>query len=429
MKKRILLLAMALCLLLGGCAPLTLEVEDLMRPPQLSESQRQIYDALLAALGTSPSHLNLCYPREGDHRSAFTFHDLDGDGQQEALVFYALAEAEEELFINVMEQGPEGWYSVCELPGAGSGVEQVAFLPVTQTEGCDIVIGWSSAQNSVGQLSVLRFSGSCLESLYQTRYTEYTTADLNGDGLQELVLVTMSTSGGRPFASLVTRRDGRLETVSNLPMNVNMTSISHLWTGWISDSAQGLVVDGYEGHSFTTEVFAIKDEVFSLPYPEKAEFYTRVTRREGTVCSEDIDGDRIVDFPMQEPVPGDSSLYYTVYTHLDENMELQPTDVALINQSQGYRFHLPEGWREEATVVQTKSGEAVFSAFDPETEEEGDELLRIRVYSEKDYRDKFDTKRYKQIGRRGNFRYYANLTAAGERQLSLAEVTELFEMI
>ena len=132
---------------------------------------------------------------------------------------------------------------------------------------------------------------------------------------------------------------------------------------------------------------------------------------------------------MQEPVPGDSSLYYTVYSHLDENMELQPTAAALVNQSQGYVFYLPEGWREGVTVVQTKSGETVFSAYDPATETVGGELMRIRVYSEKDYQDKFDTKRYKQIGQRGNFRYYASLTGSGELAISLGEAISLFEMI
>ena len=429
MKNRILALALALCLLLGGCAPLTLEVEDLMRPPQLSESQRQIYDALLAALGTSSANLSLRYPRSGDHRSAFTFRDLDGDGTEEAMVFYSLAEAEEELYINVMEQGPEGWYSVYEMPGAGTGVETVEFSSVTREDGCDILIGWTPDQNNVGQLSVLRFEQNRLESLYQSRYTKYTTADMNADGLQELLLVTMSTAGAHPFASLITLRDQRLETVSNLPMNVNMTSFSQLWAGWVSDSAQGLVVDGYEGHTFTTELLVVKNDLFSLPYPDKADFYTRANRREGSICSADVDGDHIVDFPMQEPVPGDSSLYYTVYSHLDENMELQPTAAALVNQSQGYVFYLPEGWREGVTVVQTKSGETVFSAYDPATETVGGELMRIRVYSEKDYQDKFDTKRYKQIGQRGNFRYYASLTGSGELAISLGEAISLFEMI
>jgi hypothetical protein len=107
-KRRLIALAAALCLLFSGCSPITLSVEDLMRPPQLSENQRQVHDALMAALGTSDSNISLRYPRSGNNRSAFTFFDLDGDGQDEAMVFYTLADAPDEFYINVMEQGEQG---------------------------------------------------------------------------------------------------------------------------------------------------------------------------------------------------------------------------------------------------------------------------------------------------------------------------------
>ncbi|MBP1559221.1 MAG: hypothetical protein J6B40_06620 [Oscillospiraceae bacterium] len=429
MKRKLIALAAALCLLLSGCSPITLSVEDLMRPPQLSESQRQVHDALMSALGTSGSNVSLRYPRSGSNRSAFTFFDLDGDGQQEAMVFYTLADAQDDFYINVMEQGEQGWYSVYDIPGVGSGVESVEFAPVTDADGRDIIIGWAAEENSIGQLSVLRYQDNKLSSLYQSRYTKYTTADLNQDGLLELLTVTMSNSGGKPFASLITRREGKLDAVSNLPLNLNMTSFSRLYAGWINPFETGLVVDGYEGQTFTSELLLIKNEMLSLPFAEESPFYTDVARRQGVVYSRDVDGDDILELPIQKPAPGKTGLYYTDYCQVNGEQELELVETAYVSDSEGYIFYLPEQWRDRVTVSRSKTGEVVFGLYDAETGMQGRDLLRIRVYSEKDYQDKFDTERYQKIGRRGNFLYYVNVVEGEELSITQGQVKELFEII
>jgi len=430
MKHKIAALAAVICLLLSGCAPITLSVEELMRPPQLSESQRQVHDALMTALGTSASHVSLRYPRSGDNRSAFAFYDLDGDDREEAMVFYSLAEAPDELYINIMRQGEAGWYSVYDLPGAGSGVESVEFSSVTQQDERDIIIGWTAEENSIGQLSVIRFEDNRLHSLYQSRYTNYTTADLNEDGLQEILTVTMSASGGKPFASLICcQEDGRLTDLSNLPLNVDMTAFSGLHAGWVSQSEQGLIVDGYEGQHLTSELLFVRNNMFSLPYARESDFYTSVRRREGAAHSRDVDDNGILEVPVQRAAPGKTGLYFTDYCRVTDELELEPVYTAFVNDSRGYSFYLPDGWNDKVTVSENESGEMVFARYDAETNQIGRELLRIRVYSEKDYQDKFDTQSYHKIGQRGNFRYYAAVARGDDLSLTIGQVRELFEIV
>ena len=80
-------------------------------------------------------------------------------------------------------------------------------------------------------------------------------------------------------------------------------------------------------------------------------------------------------------------------------------------------------------VLENDADEIVFVRYDLETETVGRELLRFRVYSEKDYQDKFDTERYQQIGRRGNFRYYASIASGDDLSITQSRVSELFEII
>ena len=61
----------------------TASVETLLSPPRLTAEQEQIYQALMKNTGSSVS---LKYPKRGEHLSAFTVVDLDGDKMDEAIV-------------------------------------------------------------------------------------------------------------------------------------------------------------------------------------------------------------------------------------------------------------------------------------------------------------------------------------------------------
>ena len=81
------ILAITLCLfLLGGCASISMNAEDLLVPPRLNQRQTMVEEALQATV--SPSDILYQYPQRGDYRSPFVFFDMDNDGLQEAIVFY-----------------------------------------------------------------------------------------------------------------------------------------------------------------------------------------------------------------------------------------------------------------------------------------------------------------------------------------------------
>ena len=81
-KKLLLLPFMAAAL--TGCT-FGASIDTLMSPPKLSMEQEQIYSALTEATGNS---ISLKYPKSGKYLSAFIVEDIDGDGGNEALVFY-----------------------------------------------------------------------------------------------------------------------------------------------------------------------------------------------------------------------------------------------------------------------------------------------------------------------------------------------------
>ena len=98
MKKRILLLTLlAAALLLTGCATRT--VEEMYALPKRSKE----YDKLQAAIDSAMYGLTYCAPRSGEHQQTVQTADLDGDGQDEYLVF-AKGATEKPLQVLIFKQ-------------------------------------------------------------------------------------------------------------------------------------------------------------------------------------------------------------------------------------------------------------------------------------------------------------------------------------
>ena len=83
---------------LPGCS-FSASVESMLSPPRLTVEQEQIYRALQISAG---SQISLKYPKSGERLSAFIMEDLDGDGSDEAVVFYEVSRnAAEEIPLRI----------------------------------------------------------------------------------------------------------------------------------------------------------------------------------------------------------------------------------------------------------------------------------------------------------------------------------------
>ncbi len=115
MKKLICTLTLGAGLLLGlsGCDLYQPDVDSLLTPPVLSELQTEVDEALRDVVG---QELRLCYPAGGSYRSPYIFTDLDGDEEQEAVVFYTV-EDEPLVYLQILDRFDGRWRARNALPG------------------------------------------------------------------------------------------------------------------------------------------------------------------------------------------------------------------------------------------------------------------------------------------------------------------------
>ena len=120
-----------------------MNVEGVLSPPSLTAQQNNIYEALKKQVG---SDIQLCYPQNGEYRSAFIIKNIDDEPTEEAIVFYKSGletTRSSNLRINVLDQQEDGsWISACDIAGSGFEVDRVGFGAFGTGNRINIVVGY-----------------------------------------------------------------------------------------------------------------------------------------------------------------------------------------------------------------------------------------------------------------------------------------------
>ena len=430
-----------------------------MDPPKLTAEQTAINNALKQSVISST--IRLKYPKTGDYRSSFVFHDIDGDDEQEAIAFYSV-ESSDYTRVSLLDQKEGQWVAVYELPGASEDVEFISFANITDNPADDVIIGWSSPDQEEKELCVYSMVDNTLTLQHSETYSEYILDDLDRDGRDDIFIV--HKSGNSRSASLlqISFNGYEVDVVSEISLSDAIVEFSHLITGrFRSDSGQkALFIDELiSGSSYATEVFTITSnglipliswEMAELDLEEEQpseelkptlSLYEQTIRSEQVFCT-DINNDSVVEIPISRSLPGyedeelaeADKLYLTQYSHLKDESFARVFS-AVINRTAGYMIRFPENWIDNVTVVnQVENGEWRFIRYNNELKHSlndiSEELARIRVVSQNDYQDKF-LENYIELDVKGLFTYYGYIpeNVTSDLKISAVELKSMFELI
>ena len=428
--NRLLAAGCAAWMMLGasGCSRLQTSIEDLMSPPVLTQEQAEIRSALSRVSGDSD--IKYKYPQSGDYRSSFIFYDIDSDGSEEALVFYQSTSKGDSTWINILDRDSSGqWISVCETPApdATANIDFVSFEHLVDTETVSLVIGWEDTRSSK-TLIAYNYQGGRLLSIYEREYTEVAITDLDDSGTTDLVLFTQQPQSTLVF--LACRTDSGFETVDSATLSHSIVSFDSIQTGKTADGQKALFLDStvdlYETSFQVTDVIGIRLREDRSPAltnlldtPESSLSQNTLRPAQNLYCR-DIDSDGVIEIPTLSALPGyedaldEDTLFLTTYNRLDSAAgQLIAKQSGVINTQHRYMIVFPERWLGNVSaVVQPEDGEWTFFAYTGQLSDTSTPLLKLRVYSAKDYHDKFDTDYFELIEQKGLFEYYAYIPSS-----------------
>lgn len=342
MKKKALMIALLfLTVLLGGCAMRT--VEQMYCPPRRSEELNNLQSAIDREL----SGLDYAAPVSGENQQTVQMADLDGDGQEEYLVF-AKGVSEKPLKILIFRQEEDDSCSLMEtVELSGTSFEQVEYVDIDGSPGQEIVVGVQLSDRMLRIGSVYSFASGQADRIVSTIYARMLTCDLDGNGRRELMVIRSGeTEADNAVAMLFQWRRGTMERSKEVMLSEKADHIKRVTAGTLEGGNAAIYVASAVNESaIVTDIFTMRQGNFynlSL-YGESGASVQ--TLRDYYIYAEDIDEDGVLELPSLLTMKNTSTVAGTVKQHL---IRWYSVDQAGNQKYKYYTFHnYTGGWYME----------------------------------------------------------------------------------
>ncbi len=354
--------------LLPGCSPGLSGINDLMKPPKPYGTNYGLQSAFEESIS---GDVLFKAPVSGDYRSSFIVHDIDGDGGEEALVFYCESTLQTSVMIGVFDYEDGSWKYVLSAAGQGCDVYSVDLCDMNSDGSLEIILSWSlfdSKSNKMLSVYSLSTGDRELTELSAEMFTVKILADMDSDSDTEILLFhldSVSENQTSVAKMLKIADDGSVKLMDKKYLDGNISG----YVSVKSDKAVGgrplyVYVDATKGESqMITEAVYWNEELkaLSVPLLDPDTRSNNVSWRSVRLGSRDINGDGITEIPTQSAMTGGETRYgttgisgqfYMTNWFKIENGEPVTVRRSFVNYSEGCVFYIPDGWEDKISVIE-----------------------------------------------------------------------------
>lgn len=289
-KKLVLVLTAAL--LLTGC---TRTVDQMYCLPKRSDA----YNNLQSSIDSAMSGLEYCAPLSGENRQTVQMADMDGDGEDEYLLFAKSNQEERPLRILVFRKVEGSFENVDTVECNGTAFDLIEYVDMNGDGGMEIVAGRQLSDQVIRSASVYTYRNGELEQILTANYTKFLTADLNEDGLGDLFLLGPGlTETDNGVAELYSMGSGIMERYNEVDMSQPVDKLKRILVGKLEGGQAAVYTACTVGDTaLVTDAYTLKDGLLSN-VSFSVESGTGVqTMRNFYVYADDIDDDSVVELP------------------------------------------------------------------------------------------------------------------------------------
>ncbi len=358
-----------LLLLLSGC--FMRSTEELYCVPKRSNTYLNLQETVELAIGGG----EYCAPVSGDNRQAIQQADLDGDGQDEYIV-YARTGEEKPLKIFIFQNDGDRFLLRHTLEGEGSAFDRVYYEQIDGVGGMELVVGRRVSDQVPQALSVYSFRTDDIAELVSTNYTDYTVSDVDADGLSDLFVIRSDTEQRNAVAELYRWQNGELVRDNEADLSAPSESYKRTIIGNLSDGTPAFfVASSYDESRIITDVLALRNQTFCNLTISDESGISASTVRNYYVFSTDIDGDGITEVPNTELLPSVSydaqteNQYLIIWSSVNPDGTRVEKMRTYHNYVDGWYLELPKEWTENLVVSRRMQGVSmgyVFYKLNPE---------------------------------------------------------------
>lgn len=423
-----LILAAMLVLLISAFKP----INSLIKPPKVEGENLDIQTAFEKY--ASDDYL-LKQPIKGDYRSAYTFIDLDGDDDNEVIVFYSFKSEIDIVRMNVLDKVDGEWESIADFKSLHNQIQEIEFADLNGDKYKEIIVGWATYQDDYSKLlSVYRISDESgevsIESVFDDSYSLFRVMDIDCDGKNDILNLKYFATGNSAeyIAAFLSYDNDAVVEKGSTVLDRSISSVTAVASDYNDKSSlRRIYIDGYKVDSgMATDCFSWNKENNEFQrYLIDGMTVSAVTSRTTSVMCDDINSDGIVEMPVEEFLPASnviSSERTTVQSQsLTRWVQLvddtaQTIEYHLINSAASYSLLFDEKWLGKITVENdTETGVLTFHELKNENGEfiMGEPYFSIKTVSQEETVSYF-TSNYDYLDNNKNHYYYYRIFSAGK---------------
>lgn len=302
-RIRYFALLLAVISLLTGCSFRT--INDLYSLPKRSEG----YTNLQSEIQSAMIGWEYAAPLSGEHQQTMQTADLDGDGNNEYLLFAKNNSAEKPLRIFIFSGDGEAYWLQDTIECIGSSFDQVAYVRIQQGKGVQLIVGHQVSDQVLKSMSVYQMVNGEMERILTANYSRFLHSDLDRNGFGEVFVIRPDTeNASKCVAELYGSQNGTIQRSQEVSLSASADSIKRIVLSKLNDGLAAVyVASGLDGDSVITDVCALIDGQLTN-VSLSAESGTSVqTIRNYYVYADDIDGDGVLELPRLISLAADAN--------------------------------------------------------------------------------------------------------------------------
>ena len=301
----------------SGCSLNFFSVESLLSPPSQSGKNGEVEKAFKKLMAEKTIQLRT--PQSGDYQTAFVLFDINGDSQEEAIVFYTDSAIDTSVRMSFMECINDTWMICADVKGAGSNVFDLSFSDMDNDGIYEIFVGWSLFDTKTAKIvSVYEVVAGekgvfNLNTLGNEYYYSKSITDFNGDEKDDLALVYLDDTGETQksyFRCFSLSDSNEFVKYSDIKLDSNISSVAKIQYDTVrhkGEDCKRVFIDCLktETSMFTEMLYWDTDE---LKIVRNIKNPVSTTLRSPKIYCRDIDGDGLLEIPSNTKLNGDENL-------------------------------------------------------------------------------------------------------------------------
>ncbi|WP_339195710.1 VCBS repeat-containing protein [Solibacillus sp. FSL R5-0449] len=355
MRKGIGWITILLITLLAGCDLVKSPNELITSPQQQDEQKRNMEQQLRALL---PPSSELVTPVQSDINQSIFIEDLDGDGQQEAIVLYRNPQQKSQVHIVVLQEEDSEWQEATHIEPDGQAIDYFGLHDLDEDGVMEVVAGLGESEfETKKQLMIYIWQDRSLKKTVERSYEGLDISDYNTDERLELLLVDGER---RAFytAELFHYELGDLVSLSAVSLN-SYAFHQRIKSGKLNDGNHALFIDSAIGvNAMLTEIVAYDGTKLIKVGAEQGDLAFKSL----PLYSADINEDNIVEvgetYLPQGWIEEDptETPYIVSYVTYSINGTSKKTAERATNLEHTFYIDIPEKWHGKVTIKSIENG-------------------------------------------------------------------------